>query len=90
MKEVLFFNTMLTPKLITVIYWLLLVLVLISGIGTMFSGFGFTSFIFGLLVIVFGALAVRIWCELLIVIFKINENTRRMAQNADAKGDNNR
>jgi hypothetical protein len=26
-----------------------------------------------------GALAARIWCELLIVLFKINENTHTMA-----------
>ena len=89
MKELFFFDSMLTPKIITIIYWLLLALVVIAGIGTMFSGMGFMSFISGLLVIGFGALGVRVWCELLIVIFKINDNTRRIANNGAIKQESN-
>lgn len=76
MKDLLFFDKMLTPKFITVIYWLLLVGVVIGGIGMMFGGFGgfsFNSLISGLLTIVFGAIGARIWCELMIVAFKMNE-----------------
>lgn len=69
MKSALFFDEMLTPKVITIVYWLLLASTLIGGLLTMFSG----SFLTGLLTIVFGAIAVRIWCELLIVLFKMNE-----------------
>ena len=45
-----------------------------GGIGSMFT-FGrmsFTGFATGLLIMIGGALAARIWCELLIVLFKIN------------------
>ena len=75
MKDLLFFDKMLTPKFITVIYWLLLVGVVIGGIGVMFSGYGFSfgMFFSGLLTIVFGAIGARIWCELMIVLFKMNE-----------------
>ena len=75
MKDILFFDRMLTPKFITVIYWLLLIGVVIGGIGVMFSGYGFSfaSFVSGLLTIVFGAIFARIWCELMIVLFKMNE-----------------
>lgn len=78
MKEVLFFDSMLTPKIITVVYWLLLG-ILLSGLGTMFSGQG-GGFLIGLGVIVGGAIGARIWCELLIVLFKIHENIKRLAQ----------
>lgn len=44
-----------------------------------FGRMSFTSFATGLLIMVGGALAARIWCELLIVLFKINENTHTMA-----------
>ncbi|MCP1337984.1 DUF4282 domain-containing protein [Idiomarina sp. M1R2S28] len=76
MKDVLFFNNMLTPKIITFVYWILLLAAVIGGISTMFAGYeGFTfgSFIMGLLAAAGGALGARIWCELLIVLFKMNE-----------------
>ena len=75
MKDVLYFDNMLTPKLITFLYWLLLVVAVVSGIGAWFSGYGgfFQRLITGLGIMIGGALGARIWCELLIVLFKMNE-----------------
>lgn len=75
MKDLLFFNAMLTPKILTIVYWVLLVSVVLSGLYTLFM----VSFFAGIATIVGGAIGVRIWCELLIVIFKIHENLRRIA-----------
>ena len=75
MKDIFFFDSMLTPKIITFVYWLLLISILLSGLGTMFT----TSFFAGLGILIFGAIGVRIWCELLIVLFKIHENLRKLA-----------
>jgi hypothetical protein len=76
MKEIFNFDSMLTPKIITFVYWLLLLGVVLGGLSSMFAGFGlsFASFLMGLLYIVAGAIGARIWCELLIVLFKINES----------------
>ena len=82
MKNLLFFDEMITPKIITVIYWLLLLGVVIGGIGSMFTGYGgfsFGAFFKGIFMIIFGAIGVRIWSELLIVLFKINSNIQKMA-----------
>lgn len=68
-KDVLFFDKMLTPQVITFVYWILLFAVVLGGIGTMFA----QSFIAGLIGIVVGLLFARIWCELLIVLFKMND-----------------
>ena len=38
----LFFDDMLTPKLITIVYWLALLSIVIGGIGSMFAPFGFS------------------------------------------------
>ncbi|MDH5179990.1 MAG: DUF4282 domain-containing protein [Gammaproteobacteria bacterium] len=76
MKDVLFIDNMLTPKIITIIYWLLLLASVVGGVGTMFGGYdGFTfgKFMLGLLFVFGGAVMSRIWCELLIVMFKMNE-----------------
>jgi len=83
-NKFLFFDSMLTPKLITFIYWLLLLGVLGYGLSSMFGGYGgftFTKFLLGLVYIVGGAVAVRVWCELLIVVFKINENLQNLKDN---------
>jgi len=79
MRDVFYFDSMLTPKIITFVYWLMLLSVVISGLGTMFSGAGFGSFIMGLAMIIGGAVFARIWCELLIVLFKIHENMKKIA-----------
>ena len=75
-RDVLFFDKMLTPTIIVVVYWILAVGAILGGIGMMFAN----SFISGLLVIVFGVLFARIWCELLIVLFKINEHMQTVSK----------
>jgi hypothetical protein len=67
---------MLTPKIINIVYWVLLLAAFISGITSMFTGYdGFTfkSFILGIFYAAGGMIGARIWCELMIVLFKMNE-----------------
>lgn len=81
MRDVLFFDNMLTPKIITIVYWLLLLAAVVGGLGSMFGGYsGFTvgKFFMGLFYVAGGAIAARIWCELLIVMFKMNEALQEM------------
>jgi len=82
MKEIFYFEGMLTPKIITLVYWLLLLLVIVSGLSTIFGGYGgmsFGKFLMGVGIIVGGGIGARIWCELLIVLFKIHENIKKIA-----------
>lgn len=82
MRDIFFFDSMLTPKIITLVYWLSLFFIAITGLNTIFGAYGgasFTSFISGLGIIVGGAIGARIWCELLIVLFKINDNIKKIA-----------
>ena len=87
-RNLLFFDAMLTPKVITIVYWLLLAVVVFAGLGTLFYT-GFQYMTFGLFmravgITVGGAIAVRIWCELMIVLFKLNENMQRLVQQKGA------
>lgn len=81
MRDLLHFDSMVTPKIITFIYWLLLAgsavlgLVLLSkGLGVMkYSGFaGFGMIVAAPILAVASALLSRIYCEIMIVLFKIN------------------
>ena len=87
MKSVFFFDSMLTTKIITFVYWILLLAALFSGVGSMFAsyeGITFTSFISGLGIAVACAVGARIWCELMIVLFKIHANLQKIADREDA------
>ena len=82
-RDIFFFDAMLTPKVVTLVYWLLLVAAVIAGLGSMFyMGFQymtFGSFLRGIAITIGGAIGARIWCELVIVLFKLNENVQRIA-----------
>jgi hypothetical protein len=67
-KDLLFFDKMVMPKVITFIYWLALLGVVVGGLVTMFQ-----SFLAGLAVLIGGAIAVRLYSELFVVLFKMNE-----------------
>lgn len=83
LRTILFFDTMLTPKVITFVFWLLLAAVVLGGLGSMFAGgFSFVNFVRGLLAMALGGVGARIWCELLIVMFKIHENIKKLAEKA--------
>ena len=75
MKDLFFFDTMLTPKIITFVYWLLLLGVLLGSLGTIYSG----SFVAGLGALIGGAIGTRMLCEMMIVLFKIHENLQKIA-----------
>jgi hypothetical protein len=77
MKEFLHFDKMITTSIIKFVFWIGAGLSILSGliimiIGVAFDGGGI-AVLLGLLSAVFGPIVVRIYCELLIVFFKIHE-----------------
>ena len=78
MKDLLFFEKMVTPKIINLVYWLMLASTVVAGLGAMFSHYG-GGFIPGVIILISGVIGARIFCELLIVLFKINENMQKIA-----------
>lgn len=76
MRSIFYFESMITPRIITALYWLLLVASIVGGFAVAF-GLGpmtLPGIATGIVVIAAGALAARVGCELLIVLFKINES----------------
>jgi len=99
-KDFISFDRMITPIIIKILFWIGLVGSAISGIVLFFSGlitgisdgsFGaiFGGFLLGLLggivVFVLGALVTRIYSELLILAFQINETLTDIKQLLDNK-----
>ena len=74
MNEFLRFRRMVTPTVIEVVFWLGLLVNLAASIYVMTQG-GF-SVLVGFLMIFFGSLMVRVYCELIILLFRIYDSLR--------------
>lgn len=77
-RDLLTFDTMITPFIIQLIFWIGTLGSVITGVIMLISGFtdlgNSMNIIAGLLIIIIGPLVVRVYCELLIVTFKIFEH----------------
>lgn len=73
------FDSMITPTIIKVVFWIGTGLSVLSGLGLVISGMnaiigGGAQVFSGLVTIIVGPLFVRIYCELLIIFFKMHES----------------
>src|SRR5260221_13270506 len=69
MNEFLSFRKMITPIFIQVIFWIFVVMSVIVAIGAMFQGG--VAILGGLIFLIIGPFMARIYCELLIILFRI-------------------
>jgi hypothetical protein len=70
MNDYLSFRRFITPAFIQVFFWLGVVAVVLTALASMFRGDAAGLF-GGLAMLVFGVVFVRIYCELLILLFRI-------------------
>lgn len=80
-RQILFFDEMLTPRLLQLVYWAALVAVIWSGLGQLFSG-TFYGFVEGLVLIAFGCLVARVASELVMLLFQLHKNIETLAKNS--------
>ena len=66
-----YLDEMVTPKVITLFYWILLFAFITKGLGDIFLEGDFWR---GLVWVVGGSLASRVACEMVVILFRINEN----------------
>jgi len=64
------FDRLITPTIIKILYWLGIAGAVIAGMFAIAFGDGLQ----GLLMILIGPIVVRVYCELLIILFRIHEN----------------
>jgi uncharacterized protein DUF4282 len=72
--EYLTFRKLITPIIIQVIFWIAVVVVVISGIVALTQGN-----LSGIALIILGPIVARVYAELLIVIFNIEREVRRIS-----------
>jgi len=77
MEDFLTFRKMITPVLIQVIFWVGVVVAILNGVRMIKI-----NLIMGIVTLVVGPVLWRVWCELMIVMFKILETLTDMRDSA--------
>lgn len=83
------FRKMVTPVIIQIIFWVGVIISIIAGIAYIVIGIkipGNQYVLAGVLLIIFGPLAVRLYCEILIVFFRINETLTEIKHILERRG----
>ncbi len=86
LSDFLKFDKMITPVIIKIIFWIGLAVSTITALSLVFSGLnnpwgGGFEVLLGLLTLILGPLTVRVYCELLIIAFKINDSLSEIKEN---------
>ncbi len=87
MNDFFSFRTMITPYIIQIIFWIGVAFCIIFGVGGILLGsrFGNGGPVYGLLILIFGPVVVRIYCEILIIFFRINETLTEIKHTLDER-----
>ena len=85
-SDFLSFRKMVTPIIIQILFWLGVIIAIISGIVSIVYGVVRSDvpiLLYGLLFLILGPLVVRIYCEILILFFRINETLTEISNKID-------
>lgn len=84
MNDFLKFKKMMTPIIIQILFWIGVavcviagIIEIVSGINTPYGGGGGVVFM-GILLLLLGPILVRVWCELMLVLFSIYDTLVKM------------
>src|SRR5229473_4407229 len=83
MGDFLRFETMITPFVIQAIFWIAVVILIIAGIVQIVGSGGGIGVWTGLATIIIGPLLARIYCEIVILFFRINDHLRAIQHNTE-------
>ena len=85
------FDEMITPSIIKVIYYISLVFVGIISLLMLFGAMAEGELLLGIILVIpvaiFGLIMVRVYCELIMVGFKIYENLKNINDKLDRRHD---
>ena len=84
MEDFLKFKKMMTPIIIQILFWIGVavcviagIIEIVSGINASYGGGGSVVFM-GILLLLLGPILVRVWCELMLVLFSIHDTLVKM------------
>jgi Domain of unknown function (DUF4282) len=85
MQKYLGFDELITPTIIKIIYWIGIAVIIIGVIASLFVA-GFGPFIGALIGGVIGLVFWRVWCEIMLILFRIHDDLKVIARNTTPAG----
>lgn len=79
MNDYLLFRKMITPVIIQILFW-------VGIAGIIIAAFMSGHVLKGLGIIIFGPLVLRVYCELLMVMFRIHSSVEAIAERKSGSG----
>jgi uncharacterized membrane protein len=82
------FRSMVTPVIIEVLFWVGVIVCIIAGLVMIVMGIklpGDQMVLKGVLLAILGPLGVRVYCEILIVFFRINETLTEIKHSLEGR-----
>jgi|GEM_PF-341140 len=89
-KDYLSFKQMITPRLVNFVFWVSAILCLLSGLGLMLLSLfslKIEGIAIGFFLMLIGPIIIRVYCELLIVFFRMNETLIEISHALAEKND---
>jgi hypothetical protein len=74
MEDFVFFRKMITPVIVQILFWIGVIVVVLTGLVTLIAGIfklSFYWFLTGILWIILGPLVLRIYAEVTLLVFRI-------------------
>ena len=84
MQKYLSFNEFVTPTIIPLVYWIGIAGIVLGVLGSLFSGF--MAFVGALIGGVIGLVVWRVWCEVMLILFRIHSDLGQIARNTAPSG----
>jgi hypothetical protein len=88
MGDFLNFRSFVTPMVIKLFFWsgaAVIVLMYLTSMGLSYAPLGVWGTLMSLVIMVFGLFAWRVWCELILVAFRIHDSLESIRQNPDLR-----
>ncbi len=85
MGDFLSFRKMITPVIIQIIFWIGVATAIIGGIVVLVAEDEAGTRVFGLLYMILGPLYWRVFCEIVILFFRMNETLTDIKNNTERK-----
>lgn len=82
-EDFITFRRMVTPVLIQVAFWIGVVITVIGGLAMLIAGDGVQVRVSGFIMLVFGPILSRLYAEIFIVVFRMNETLTEIKNNQE-------
>jgi hypothetical protein len=84
MQKFLSFNELVTPTIISYIYWIGIAGILLGVLVSLFNGF--MAFVAALIGGAIGLVLWRVWCEVMLILFRIHDDLGQISRNTAPGG----